>query len=344
MPVVARLLEPADFGRLDIMSTLATTITSVAVLGFDIAATRLYPDLDLRGRRHMFGTWAAVCGAIGVVVLALTAALSFGLSDLFFDTSAYAIGFVFVGVYVAGNLFQVLGLTVLRNQGRPLTYAVVSSATFLVGGVLTIVLVAWHPTANSAIAAIAIGMVAGGLAAVIAGRSLVFGRPSKPAWNGLWRLGMPLIPALIATWFGEFINRTILLAAAGADEVGYFSIAVRFGSVGLLMVTGFQLAWHPHAFGLGQDDAAMQRIAADSRRIIVATAVAVVPIALLAPELVRLVGGPPYLPAVPAVGLLLVQSIALRVVSRGRRWAARSCTACATSDCRRRSARSSASP
>ena len=37
---------------------------------------------------------------------------------------------------------------------------------------------------------------------------------------------------------------------------------------------------------------------------------AVVPLALLAPELVRLVGGTPYLPAVPAVGLLLVQSIA----------------------------------
>jgi O-antigen/teichoic acid export membrane protein len=76
------------------------------------------------------------------------------------------------------------------------------------------------------------------------------------------------------------------------------------------MVTGFQLAWHPHAFGLGQDESALRRIATDSRRIVVATAVGITPIAVFAPELVRIIGGAPYLPAVPAVGLLLIQSLA----------------------------------
>lgn len=307
VPVLTRLLAPAEFGRYDVLTTLSTALTSIAVLGLDVASTRLYPlEKDHRG---LFGTWSVISLAVGVPVAVTLTVAGPAMSRALFGTDALAIGFAFVGVSVLGNLFQVVGLTALRNEGRPLLYAGVSSGAFVTGGALIITLVTWTQSANAAMAGVAGGMVVGGASAIIVTRKVTIGRPSTEARRALFRLGLPLVPALTATWVSEFVNRAILLGVAGSAEVGYLSVALRFGSVGLLFVTGFQLAWQPRAFALGESAEGLQGVAADARRIVIASSAAMLPVGLLAPELMTLVSGTEYLSAVPAVGLSLTQAI-----------------------------------
>jgi O-antigen/teichoic acid export membrane protein len=157
----------------------------------------------------------------------------------------------------------------------------------------------------------AIGVAVGGLGAIVMSRSLVVHRPSATMTRSLLRLGLPLVPALAALWIGDFANRAILLEAGGSSEVGFLSVAVRFGSLGVLVVTGFQLAWLPQAFAQGASPAGLARIAVDARRIVVTVCVAIVPMAVFAPELLRLVAGPAYRDALGAIGFSLVTTIGL---------------------------------
>jgi O-antigen/teichoic acid export membrane protein len=121
---------------------------------------------------------------------------------------------------------------------------------------------------------------------------------------------LPLMPAIAATWVGEFAHRAILLGASGATEVGYFGVAARFASIVGLVAAGFQLAWLPHAFSLGTGAAALRRIGFDAGRILVVLSAAVTLIAFVGPDLVPLVSGPTFAPAVPVVGVALVGTLA----------------------------------
>jgi len=319
LPVLTRTLSPEGFGRLDVLSTLATTVTSVAVLGLDVAATRLYHDSSPAERRRLFGSWVLIAALVLVPVLLVLTAGAPLISRLLFGTAAEAIGVSMVGLYAAGNLYQVIGLTALRNQGRAKTYAIVSAGACLVNGVAVIALVSVHRGAGAAMAGMAIGVTAGGIAAVFLTRQLLVHRPSVPSSRALLILGLPLVPALAATWIGDFVNRAILLGAAGSAQVGLLSVAVRFGSVGVLVVTGFQLAWMPRAFALGRSGVALERIGREAERIVVAVATTLVPLAVLAPELLRLVAGGAYDRALPAVGFCLVTAIGLALVTVDRK-------------------------
>jgi len=311
LPFLTRWLSPEGFGQLDVLSTLATTITSIAVLGLDLAATRLFAELPLEGQRRLFGSWMVIAAVVLVPIVAVLGLGASTISQALFGTTGLSLGVAMVALYAAGNLYQVVGLTALRNQGRAVTYALVSTAAFIANGVVVLVLVHRQPTADAAMTGMAIGVAVGGLGAIVMSHSLVMHRPSVAMSRSLLRLGLPLVPALATTWVGEFANRAILLGTGGSSEVGFLSVAVRFGSVGVLVVTGFQLAWLPQAFAQGRTPAGLARIASDAKRIVVAVCVALVPMAVLAPELLRLVAGPAYRDALPAIGFSLVTTIGL---------------------------------
>ena len=316
LPFLTRALTPGDFGRLDVLSTLATTVTSVLVLGLDIAATRLYPELTDTERRRLFGTWLAIAAAVLLPTVLVLVAGAGAISRLLFGTSNEALGVAMVGVFAAANLSQVIGLTALRNQGRARTYAAASMTAVLVNGLAVVVLVSVSPGAGPAMVGVAMGAAVGATGSLFMARRLAFGgRPSAASGKALLALGLPLVPALAATWIGDFANRAILLGASGETQVGLLSVAIRFGSVGVLVVTGFQLAWMPRAFAQAERPEALPRIARDAERIIVAVTAALLPMAVFAPELLRLVAGSDYDGARPAVGFSLVTTVGLALVT-----------------------------
>jgi O-antigen/teichoic acid export membrane protein len=312
LPVVTRVLGPADFGRLDVLSTLQSAATSILLLGLDTGATRLYPDLDEDGRRAMFGSWLRLTA---MVVVPLTLALALfrtPVSEALFDSPAYGGAVAFTALAILGATVQLVALTILRNHGRAPAYAVVSAGSLAVNGVLVVTLLALGHGVTAVLGAMAASMTLGGIVGLlVAGRSSI-GRADPALRRRLLALGLPLLPAMAATWVAEFANRAILLRASGPVEVGYFSVAARFASVALLVVVGFQTAWQPRAFADGADEpAALQRIADDGRRILAAVALAVVGLAVASPELVRLAAGERFDAALPAVGLSLVFALGL---------------------------------
>ena len=76
---------------------------------------------------------------------------------------------------------------------------------------------------------------------------LQFDRELLRAMN---RFGLPLVPAALALWAINFIDRFFIDAYKGQAEVGIYSLAVRIASVIVFLMTAFQLAWPAFAYSI----------------------------------------------------------------------------------------------
>ncbi len=310
LPFLTRTLSPAEFGRYDVLSTLQSAVTSVLLLGLDVAATRLFVDLREQDQRRMFASWLALVAALLVPCTAVFLAARSQLSTSLFGTAGLSTAVGLTGVAIVGSALQLVGLTAMRNHRRPGAFAAVSGGSLLLNGVLIVLLVPSRPTVTAVIAAMALSMCVGAIAALFVAAPYFSGRPDRHITARLLSLGIPLVPAVTFTWIAEFANRAVLLDRAGAEQVAYFSVASRFASLSMLVILGFQLAWQPRAFADSTQDGGLQRIAVDGRRIMVGVAATAVGIAVVSPELVRLASGSVYLAALPALGFALVFTIA----------------------------------
>ncbi len=311
LPVLTRILGPAQYGSLDVLMSLGSAATATLLLGLDVGALRLYFDQpDDRSRRTLFATWLTIgLGVSGVAaILILWQAPS--ISGLLFHDSAFHLGVAAVAVVVVAQTVQVVVLTALRAEGRPWVYALVSGGVLALYGVLAVLLLVWwRADAIAVMWAWAIALVVSSAAGMTVLGGNVRSQPSRDVALRLFRLGLPLAPGVTATLVADFANRAILLGARGPSEVGFYTVAVRFASVAALALTGFQLAWQPHAFALGTSAAALSRIGNDGRRIVSMVAILVTAVAALGPELIQTVAGRPYDSAVPALGFSLIATL-----------------------------------
>lgn len=306
LPVTTRVLGPEAFGRVEVLSTLMSALTSVLILGLDVAVTRTYPDLDETRRRRLFGSWL-------VIGIALTVPLAVGLvvgggqvSDLLLGSSDHSVEVALVGLFVVASTVRAIALTALRNQERPVPFAFVSAGTLLVNAVLVVWLLQIDGAVRSVLLANVGSTALGAVLGVAATRRVLTGRPDRGLATTILRLGIPLVPAAAAVWLGEVLHRTILLGVSSEAEVGYFAVAVRFSSITLLVILGFQAAWQPRAFAALDRPDGLQTIARDGWRIMVVVALSAVGIAVVVPDALVLVSGDEFAAAAPATGWMLV--------------------------------------
>lgn len=313
LPILTRLLTPAGYGSVDVLMTLGGALSATLMLGLDVAALRLWFDQPNPGaRRGLIATWYAITLGMALAAGSIIAVNSGAISAALFrgfdlQPAVYAIA-VFVGV----NNIETIALTVLRAQGRAGWFAAINGGVLLLYAILaTALLELWRADANAVILGLAAAMTVAAVVGTLVVREAVIGRPAVTAARELLRLGLPLAPAVASSLVGDFLNRTILLAAAGAAQVAYFTVAWRFATVAGLAVVGFQLAWQPRAYALGTSERARARLAADSLWIVAIVCAIVVGLAVASPEILVFAAGAEYVAALPALGFCLVAMLGM---------------------------------
>jgi O-antigen/teichoic acid export membrane protein len=308
LPVLTRLMTPTEFGHMDVLMSLGSALTVPLLLGLDVATLRLYFEQpDQQSRRTLVGSAYAVVLLPTLAAGAIVAIGSGVISGALFGGAGQQIAVAAVAVSVVAGAIQTIALTVLRAQARAALYAAVFGGTTVVYALFGIVLLTtWRADANAMLVAHAASVVVLALVGTFLVRHDVIGKPTRSAARALLRLGLPMTPAVAAVYVADFVNRTILLGAAGAAGVAQFSVAARFGSVAALAATGFRLAWLPRAYALGTGPAALVRLASDARWIVAIVCTVVTLLALASPAIVELAAGPQYLAALPPLGFYLV--------------------------------------
>ncbi len=315
VPIIARLLAPEAFGRLDVLNALVSSALLIVMLGTDVATVRLYFDRESPGsKRRLFATWLAIAAGAAALPSLILIVGSTSISRALFGTSELGPAVVLVGISVMVGIVHFVTLGVLRATGRPVIYAALEGGSLAINALLAVALmVVWRADPTAILLALAITWSGAALVGLVIVRGDVLARPSSDAARAILALALPLAPAIIATWGADFFHRAYLLGSAGATEAAYLSMATRLGSIALLVVAAAQLAWHPHAYRLGTSDDASRRLAVEGRQILVALVICIGALGIFAPEALTVIGGTLYVPAAPAVGMFLVSVLAVGV-------------------------------
>ena len=311
VPILARLLTPAQLGLLDFAAVLATIVALTITVGSDQAIP--YQHARRTDVGAVWGTALTIVLSGAVAVALVVGIASEPLAAAVLGDPAHGPVMLVAALYGGAMSISMLALIAVRLHGRPSTYAVVSFfiVLFEMAGAIAVALLVPDPVVPMILA-----WMAG--AAVVAVPVLVrhlsrLRRPSRQLAVRLATFGLPLVPAALAWLVGDAWIRSVLAREATATALGEYGIAHRIASALGLIVTGFGVAWGPYIYrshGVFVPDRAGRTAVV---MVLALGAIGSV-LTLAAPEVIALVAGPAYADARLAVAGLCGSMVALGIV------------------------------
>lgn len=312
LPILARILSPAELGILDLAAVLATLIGLIAVFGSDQAVAYLEPRAD-----RTAGVWSSalfvLSAAAGVLLLAAAACGEAIATVLTGDAANGPIIFA-AALYGWVVALAMTALNAIRLHGSPRTYALASFAV-VTAEMAAALLVAWR--FESPVTLMVLAWAAGALAVslpLLVRHVPHFGPPRVTTIRRLVSFGAPLLPAAVAWLIGDAWIRGEVARGLELDALGNYGIASRIASVAVLAATGFAVAWQPYILGSPSPEVRPRTASALPALVLAVGALAVL-LTLLAPEVVLLLAGDRYSGAVDVVAPLAGGAVALGIFS-----------------------------
>jgi O-antigen/teichoic acid export membrane protein len=314
VPLYTRVLVPADYGALDLVTTLTTIVFVVLSIGLDSALSYFYNRTQDREERRTVATTILAIGATMAIsgVLALTAlrgplvALAMpevvGASEL---------------ILLAGLAlpFQIVGMVptmLLRLQFAYKRFAVLSLGSLLATVGVTIYLVL---VLRMGVAGILLAQLATKVPFTILGLIFTWDNYApriKPVIaREIVRYGAPLVAPNLAYWVVLYFERYALLQFASLEQVGLFGVASRVATFVTLVSNAIDIAWMPFALSIQHDEKAPSVYAQVLTYYVLLTGIGATVISVFAHEMLVLLTQPAYYSAHILVGPI-VASLVLR--------------------------------
>lgn len=306
LPFYTRVLSPADYGALDMLSTVGALANLTVALEISQAVARYYPDsVSSTDKRRLSSTafWFtfAMYGLFLIVTLSFSSVLNkFILGDFSF-LKLFRLGLVWI---VFDGLFYLIQ-NQFRWEFKSRQYAAISLlyslATVGCGVGFAFVL-------RLGVA----GVIAGQLvAAVLASCCGCWLLRNSLGWEFDWhKLGemlnfsSPLVPAGVAVFISLYINRLALNSLTTLHEVGLFGMGIRLASMAGLLIVGIQGALTPLIYLHHREPGTPLQISKLFSWFVAIALVGCLALGLFANTILKLFTTPAYYEAAPTVILL----------------------------------------
>lgn len=246
LPVYTRILTPAEYGVLEMITVAASLVMLVVPMEIGQALTRFYSDAEPgHGRRVVSGTtlWFGVVAYVAFLAVAWAGAgpLSRVLLGTGMETP-FKLGALHAA---AAGMFTLIQYQ-LRVELRSRAYAVVSLLySFATVGLGVLLGYAFGLALNGILVAQSLGA----LIAILAGAGFLAGSYSlkidKATLRHLLGFSLPLVPSGLATFLTLQVNRLMLGSMIGLQAIGIFGVASRVAGIVSLAVVGLQAALTP---------------------------------------------------------------------------------------------------
>ena len=284
LPVVTALLPAAEYGRMELLGSVAEIAALVAGAGLVDTLYRFGSVAGAEGRRSA----AQVAGLALVVSLAglLLAALLSPLGALL-PMPASSTEVMLLGITVALEAAIGVPLAWLRMQGRAAHYA----ALVVLRGTLHSALMALLLWQGFGVA----GMLAAGAAAsllaalaLLGGQARMTGVQVAPAaWKHLLAYGLPLTAGGLAAFLLGTADRWFLASHVDAVALGQYALAAKLGLVMAFLTQPFDLWFYPRRIALYGEANGPAEVARLSTAGAAVTLLAAALAALAGPVLIR---------------------------------------------------------
>jgi len=293
LPLYTSYLTTGDYGKIETLVAASTVLVIMLRLGISSAFFRFYFDNPDPERRVVVRTsfWftmaSATAGLVAGLVLAdpIAHALRLGNEPGLIRAAA-------VGLWAQMNYEQLTSL--FRVEERSVAFVLASLANVLITVGATVLLVV---VARKGPLGVLVGNFTGTLcvyAVLLAYRRYQLGLQfDRRLFRAMNKFGMPLVPAALALWAVNFIDRFFVALYKGQSEVGVYSVAVRISSAVVFLLVAFRTAWPAFAYSIEDDREARRTYAFVLTYLLLIACWLSLALGLLSPWLVELLARKP---------------------------------------------------
>ncbi|MHC5210860.1 MAG: lipopolysaccharide biosynthesis protein [Planctomycetota bacterium] len=288
-------LPPADYGLSDVLGHIIAVCSYVAGINMTTAMARYYFDqADERQRHAVVSTtlWSVMIGAL--VVGGVLAAGSPTLAGWLDPARPGMTGLVLITLAIL--VLQMLRETWLRYlqiEERSVLFGVISVGKVVLEVSCQIWLIAFEGRGLAGLlAGILIGEVVTALVLTVMLLPRVGLAFSPALFVPMFAFTLPLVPNGLLQFCLHSADRFLLLWLAGAEEVGVYSVAYKFGYIpNYLIITPFLMIWYPFVFGQREPERQRDLIERLTPYVMFILSASVLAVALLAEDLTHLMTG-----------------------------------------------------
>jgi O-antigen/teichoic acid export membrane protein len=244
IPIITRLLGPAQFGTVALALTIQLFITTLSALGIPAALTRIYFEADGKSSARGLIVSTALL-SLGGTVLALLTALVWAPLLVAGEPAAIMLG---IAIALPGAVITA-SLALLRVQERPLAFISITLTSNVGAQLLGIagLLIDRSPVAY--LLGYGSAMVLGALIGVALTRAIRTRPATKRTVREAISYGLPTVPHSLSVFVLALGDRVVIQLISGLSAVGKYQLSYAIGSLGSNFLSSLQHAWIPLTFG-----------------------------------------------------------------------------------------------
>jgi O-antigen/teichoic acid export membrane protein len=303
LPLYTRYLTTGDYGTAEVLFAAVVSLSIVIRFGLIEALLRFYYKEDEDPDRVVASSFAAL---FWFATAAALVALPFAeqISEALLVKSAPDLARISIGGLWVLTLMEYL-LTIFRLEERARAFFLTTILNVIAAIALTVILVVG---ADEGARGLLIGSYGSGavfvVVLVVVHRRRLSLRFDPALLRRLLRFGLPTMPAELSLYALNFVDRLIIIRTLGVAEAGLYSLAVKFAQGVNVLARGFQLAWPPLAYSIGDDGEARRFYALVVTWFVAGASFVVVGMWLLSRWIVRALAAPKFFDSFEAIGLL----------------------------------------
>jgi len=320
VPVFTHFLDPADYGRLDVLQTLANLLSIVIAFGLSESLFRFGGEAsDNNARKKIAAGIFGLAIVVGLFSLGITQLAASLLTDLLPGGVTETQVRLILGSLAFSGIILV-PMSWLRMSDRALAYTMASAGCALIQALLSALLLYLGYGIEGVLFSGLLCMVA---LALILGVShfkdvgIHFQRTLYPKCG---HFGGVLVCAGIAAFVMDSFPRWILAGTIGPAEMAIFALAAKLAMIAGFLTHPFEMWWMPRRFAALNEKNGLMKCARAAELGVVAALTATLLVSAAAPAIITLLTPKDYHGAiiyVPALATLMAMNAVVRLFDIG---------------------------
>jgi O-antigen/teichoic acid export membrane protein len=312
VPLYTRLLTPADYGVIELITVTTFLVQTVLSSGIAHATLRFYFEYtEPRQKNATVSTSLILTFVVNIAVAALLAWFSAGLSQLIFGTAEYTTALRLVWFTMAFEISREINLSFARAREQSTLFSIVAVVQLVVQVAANVTTV-WYLRLG------VIGIFIGNLTAVVSIWLILTANTVRQCgWRvevrRMWpvfRYGYPLMFSGVFSSVVQNVDRYLLRHYTSLAALGLYGLALKIASVpGILLVQPFNTSYGPFRFSIMKQDNAKEVYARVLTYYVFVCTFAVLGLSVLSRELVMLAAGTEFWPSYRLVPILLLPGV-----------------------------------
>jgi O-antigen/teichoic acid export membrane protein len=306
-PLYTRVLDPADYGAVDVSMTFFALIGAFVMLGVDQAINAHFYDGDAKHQADLITTAILFVLATGLVIGSVVSFTAIPIAQLLFkDPARNSIIYLLSINMVAGATYSIISVGLRLKMG--VKYVNILGITYLLmtaaSNILFVVIL--HFRATGIIATVTLTNVVSCAVGLLIARKTLGGHFTINILGPVLKTGLGLLPGGISIFLLMSADRLLLTQYVSQNDIGLYSIANKLGSMMYVLLNGAWSAWWPMALQMAEQRDAPRQYARMFNYFLSGTMVLSMGIGFFAPEILSIFTRTAYVPAAPFALALLI--------------------------------------